>query len=186
MRSSERISTVALVLLALVVGACGGGSSPTDSALLEGVEHLTITSREHTAADVDYPTVPPAGGDHLGIWQNCGIYTVPVLDEAAVHSLEHGAVWVTYRPDVGVDHIVELTELLDGTSRVLVSPHPEQSTPVVVTAWGVRLELDGPDGDRINAFVDAYRDAKTAPEPGVACDRGIGEPPADPHAGLER
>lgn len=174
------------MLLALVAASCGGDSAPVDTTLLEDVEHLTITSKEHTTADVDYPSVPPAGGDHLGIWQNCGVYTVSVLDEAAVHSLEHGAVWVTYRPDLGVERIVELTEMLAGTSRILVSPHPDQAAPVVATAWGVRLEMDGPDGTTLDAFIAAYRDAETAPEPGVACSRGIGEPPADPFAGLER
>ena len=62
--------------------------------MLEDVEYFVITSREHTDENVDYPTTPPAGGDHLGIWHTCGIYKVELLDEAAVHALEHGAVWV--------------------------------------------------------------------------------------------
>ena len=57
--------------------------------MLEEVEYLVITSREHTDENVDYPTAPPTGGDHLGIWHTCGIYKVELLDEAAVHSLEH-------------------------------------------------------------------------------------------------
>ncbi|MGD9430703.1 DUF3105 domain-containing protein [Arthrobacter russicus] len=31
------------------------------------------------------------------MWTNCGIYTAPVEPTRAVHSLEHGAVWLTYR-----------------------------------------------------------------------------------------
>ena len=49
---------------------------PIDLENIEGVEYLTITSRGHTEEDLDYPTVPPAGGDHLGIWHNCGEYVV--------------------------------------------------------------------------------------------------------------
>jgi hypothetical protein len=47
---------------------------------------------------VDYPQSPPVGGPHNPIWQNCGFYSKPVRDEYAVHSMEHGAVWITYSP----------------------------------------------------------------------------------------
>ena len=99
---------VAVVVLWSVVGCGGDEESGGAEAVPDGVESLTITSREHTDVDVDYPTVPPAGGDHLGIWHNGGLYTVELYDEAAVHSLEHGAVWITYRPDIGVSGIGSL------------------------------------------------------------------------------
>ena len=175
---------VAVVVLSSVVGCGGDEESGGAEAVPDGVESLTITSREHTDVDVDYPTVPPAGGDHLGIWHNCGLYTVELYDEAAVHSLEHGAVWITYRPDIGVSGIVSLNEILSGEDKVLLSPHPDQTASVVATAWARRLELEGPDDPRLMAFVEAFRDGDAAPEPGVSCSRGIGEPPANPLAGL--
>ena len=67
---------VAVGVLSSVVGCGGDEESGGAEAVPDGVESLTITSREHTDVDVDYPTVPPAGGDHLGIWHNCGLYTV--------------------------------------------------------------------------------------------------------------
>ena len=159
--------------------------NPTIGSIAElEVEHFVVTSREHIIADIDYPTIPPVGGDHLSIWQNCGIYTVPVIDEAAVHSLEHGAIWVTYREDIGIDEIVVLSDFLAGLKKILMSPYPNQLSAVVLTAWGVRLELDKIDTQVINSFVQMYRDSETAPEPGVLCDQGIGDPPADPYAGL--
>ena len=41
---------------------------------------------------------PPVGGDHNPVWMNCDgdVYKKPIPDVNAVHSLEHGAVWVTY------------------------------------------------------------------------------------------
>ena len=50
---------------------------------------------QHSASDVDYEQTPPAGGEHNDVWQNEGFYEEPVRDENAVHTLEHGAVWIT-------------------------------------------------------------------------------------------
>ena len=164
----------------LVAMSCSGDSTDVAPSL-DGVEYLAVASREHTDHDLDYPTRPPAGGDHLGIWHNCGIYTVPLLDEAAVHSLEHGAVWVTYRPDLGAEAILDLTGRLVGREKLLVSPHPDQTPPVVATAWARQLVLDGPDDPRLEGFIDRFTAGGAAPEAQVTCQGGIGRPPADPY-----
>ena len=147
---------------------------------IEGVEYLVITSREHTEEDLDYPTVPPAGGDHLGIWHNCGKYIVELLDEAAVHSLEHGVVWVTYIPDLPLSEIQKLDNILDGNQRFLMSPYSNQPAPIVLTSWGRRLEIEEADDPRIPAFIEAFTDSPSSPEPGVTCNGGLGIPPGDP------
>ncbi len=153
---------------------------PIDLENIEGVEYLTITSRGHTEEDLDYPTVPPAGGDHLGIWHNCGKYVVELLDEAAVHSLEHGAVWITYLPDLSLIDIQKLDSLLEGNQRFLMSPYSNQPAPIVLTAWGRRLEIEDADDPRIPAFIEAFTDSSSSPEPGVTCNGGLGIPPNDP------
>ena len=168
---------IATVLVAMSCSGDPTGVAPS----LDGVEYLAVASREHTDHDLDYPTRPPAGGDHLGIWHNCGVYTVPLLDEAAVHSLEHGAVWVTYRPDLGAEAILGLTGGLVDHEKLLVSPHPDQTPPVVVTAWARRLVLHRPDDPRLGMFIDRFTDGDAAPEAGVTCQGGIGRPPADPY-----
>ena len=147
---------------------------------IEGVEYLVMTSREHTEEDLDYPTVPPAGGDHLGIWHNCGKYIVELLDEAAVHSLEHGVVWVTYIPDLPLNEIQKLDNILDGNQRFLMSPYSNQPAPIVLTSWGRRLEIEEADDPRIPAFIEAFTDSPSSPEPGVTCNGGLGIPPGDP------
>lgn len=182
MRLREFPSGVVGACLAVVVVAmsCSGDPAGVDLSL-DGVDYLAVASREHTDQDLDYPTRPPAGGDHLGIWHNCGVYTVPLLDEAAVHSLEHGAVWVTYRPDLGAEAILGLTGELVDREKLLVSPHPDQTPPVVATAWARQLALDGPDDPRLKAFIGRFTDGDAAPEAGVTCQGGIGRPPADPY-----
>jgi hypothetical protein len=58
--------------------------------------------------------LPPVGGIHSGIWQNCGIYDEPVLAKNAVHSMEHGAVWITYRPDLPAGDVDRLRDTVQG------------------------------------------------------------------------
>ena len=173
------------VLFSVALISCSSGESEpvevSTEEMLEEVEYLVITSREHTDENVDYPTIPPAGGNHLGIWHTCGIYKVELLDEAAVHSLEHGAVWVTYKPEIAKEEIIKLTTMLSSRSKILLSPHPEQISPIVATAWGRRLEIESSNDLRLEKFVDFFVDGEAAPEAGITCDRGIGRPPNDPY-----
>ena len=57
----------------------------------------------HITADqrVAYNRYPPVGGPHDGTWANCNgiVYATAVRTENMVHTLEHGAVWITYNPD---------------------------------------------------------------------------------------
>ena len=178
------IALLGVLFSAALISCSSGESEPVEVSteeMLEEVEYLVITSREHTDENVDYPTIPPAGGNHLGIWHTCGIYKVELLDEAAVHSLEHGAVWVTYKPEIAKEEIIKLTIMLSSRSKILLSPHPEQISPIVATAWGRRLEIESSNDLRLEKFVDFFVDGEAAPEAGITCDRGIGRPPNDPY-----
>ena len=154
------------------------GGSPEG---IEGVVVVPVTSNDHVRHDVEYPTAPPAGGPHLGIWLNCGFYTVPVLDELAVHSLEHGVVWVTYRSDVGAATRGDLQVLAVQSSHILVSPYEDQASPLVLSAWARQLHLDSLEDPRFDQFLDVYLfDGPTAPEPGASCSGAVGVPPEHP------
>ena len=85
----------------------------------EGVETFEVSSNRHVEGDIDYDRSPPAGGDHSNVWQNCGIYDEPVEDGQAVHSLEHGAVWITYRPDLPDEQVQRLHDLVGSGGYVL-------------------------------------------------------------------
>ncbi len=127
---------------------------------------------KHTAGNVDYEQSPPAGGPHNPVWQNCGFYDKPVRDENAVHSLEHGAVWITYSPDLPKDQIEELRNIARGQTYILVSPYPGLESPVVASAWGKQVALDGADDPDLESFIKAYRLGPQNPEPGAVCTGG--------------
>jgi hypothetical protein len=148
-----------------------------DLALVEGVETQSDLDRSHDA-EVVYPDdqLPPIGGIHNPFWQNCGIYDEPVVDSQAVHSLEHGAVWITYNPSVPTDEVEHLRDLARGQAYVLLSPYPDLRSPVVLGAWGVRLELDSALDERIPLFIERYQAGPQTPEPGASCQSGVGNP----------
>ena len=142
----------------------------------EGVESFAIPSRNHVEGIVSYPQTPPVGGDHNPVWQNCGFYSSPVRNENAVHSMEHGAVWITYQPDLPSDQVNVLRNLAHDNTYVLVSPFPDSPAPVVASAWGKQLQLDSANDPRLEQFVSAFREGPQAPERGAPCTNGIGEP----------
>ena len=138
------------------------------------VETFEIGSTEHVEDDVDYPMDPPAGGRHHPIWLDCGVYDEPVREENAVHDLEHGTVWITHDPALPGDDVAALAEQLPDNG--ILSPREDLPSPVVVTVWGARLQLDGADDERLGLFLEEYGDGHTAPEFGVSCRGGTPEP----------
>ncbi|MEO5315157.1 DUF3105 domain-containing protein [Pseudarthrobacter sp. CC12] len=140
---------------------------------VDGEQDFPDQSRNHTRSPVSYPRTPATGGDHAPVWTNCGTYTEPVEQMRAVHSLEHGAVWLSYRPDLGKDQIAELTSLAGNQDYLVLSPVPGQQSAVTVTAWGKQLAVDKASDERIAAFIKKYRQGPQTPEPGAVCTGGV-------------
>ncbi len=153
--------------------------------------------RGHKAGPLTYATTPPVGGVHNDTVQNCGIYDKPVANENAVHSLEHGTVWITYRPDLPADQVEQLRSLVRGHSHALLSPYPNLPAPIVVSAWGVQLKIEGGGtagsgsildtilgrsgrgtaaDPRLRLFLAKYEQGTQTPEPGATCRGGVGTP----------
>ncbi len=184
--SSVRASRRAYVIIGLIVAVFVAGfaalvildvrqnaaSTPPDEVQTYDVG----PAGQHTQGEVDYAQNPPAGGEHNPVWQNCGYYDEPVRDENAVHSLEHGAVWITYSPDVSEDEVERLRDMAENQSYVLVSPRDGLPSPVVASAWGKQLKLDSASDPDLERFVRAYSQGPQTPEPGAACTGGIGQP----------
>ncbi len=169
----RKLASLAAAILAIALLAAIPAFAQT---LPEGVESFEIPSRFHTEGPVSYQPEPPVGGDHAPVWQNCGFYDEPVRDENAVHSLEHGAVWIAYRPDLPEEQIDSVRQLAQRQNYVLASPYPGIPAPVVVSAWGRQLRLEGADDSRLEQFVRAFRLGPQAPETGAPCTNGTRMP----------
>jgi hypothetical protein len=144
--------------------------------MLDGMVTYNITAGQHSEAPQTYDQTPPAGGVHTAVWQNCGIYDQPVRNETAVHSLEHGAVWIAYRPDLPAAAVEALRNLARGHSHVLVAPYPDLPQPIVATAWGLQLPVQDASDPRLPVFVARYEKGPQTPEPGALCTGGTGTP----------
>ena len=145
----------------------------TDPAVIES----------HSAKAVVYTMVPPVGGVHYPLWLHCGIYEQPVPTGYAVHDLEHGAIWISYRPDTTAGEISDLENFVRGARTVTIdgkdtgqhyltlTPLPGQVAPLVLTAWGHQLTLQTMDSAAMITFIRAYRvKMGVTPEYGAACD----------------
>ncbi|WP_053058066.1 DUF3105 domain-containing protein [Rubrobacter aplysinae] len=157
----------------------GGGepdpAQPPPENPPEGVKTYPATTNGLVEGEVDYERTPPTNGDHGPLWQNCGFYPEPVRDENAVHSLDHGAVWITYGPDLPQRQVDTLRSYSD-EEYVLVSPYPDQPAPVTVTAWRNQLRLEEAGDPRLDQFVEQFRISQTAPLSGNGCSGGTGSP----------
>lgn len=166
------LAVVALIVSVIVVNS---QPKPDNSALLGNVQTFDDLEQTHVEGPVDYPMTPPAGGPHAAAWLNCGVYTEPVPNENAVHDLEHGAVWVTYDPELPASDVDELKANLPD-DYVVLSPYPGLGNPYTISAWGAQLKLTDPDDPALQAFVDEYWRSSTAPEPGAPCTGGVDAP----------
>lgn len=175
---------VAAAAIAAVGLARSGDDGPADgsdagaAAAPNGTESYDDLSQDHVPGRVDYAQTPPVGGDHSGVWQNCGFYPKPITTEQGVHSMEHGAVWLTYRPDLPAEQIAALQGRADEQTYILASAWSDGlPAPVVASAWGRQLALSGADDAKLDEFIRAFRQGPQAPEPGAPCTGGDSNTP---------
>ena len=131
----------------------------------------SIGEAAHRTGPIKYDGTPPSTGDHHPMWWDCGVYDQPIPYEHAVHSLEHGAVWITYLPEVDPTELSQLTELIRGP-YLLLSPIPGQRAPYIATAWGVQDVHRKLDVAALRLFIRTYSAGSNAPEPEATCANG--------------
>ncbi|MER7401075.1 DUF3105 domain-containing protein [Streptomyces sp. NPDC000070] len=134
-------------------------------------------ARNHVAKAVKYASVPPVGGDHNQVWMNCNgdVYTKEINNTNAVHSLEHGAVWVTYNADAKKADIDALAAKVKKTPYTLMSPLDEQKDPIMLSAWGHQRTVTGASDPDVDKFFEKFVQGKQTPEPGAACTNGLSQ-----------
>lgn len=146
-----------------------------EGAEIEGVETFENAS-EHVEGVVDYEQTPPAGGQHNPAWLNCGVYEEPVPNENAVHSLEHGAIWVTYDAEALSDGELETLRSQLPSTYIILSPFEGLPSPIVLSGWNSQLQVEEADDPRIAEYLEEYWQSQDVPEPGALCTGAIDGP----------
>ena len=177
-RRRKRVWIAAFAAIGVLIagGITWGVLAKQASENISGVQTFSGLSRNHVSGTVKYSRTPPVGGNHSGTWLNCGIYNAAVANENAVHSMEHGAVWITYQPSLSAAQIAQLRSAVSGKSYAILSPYPGDPSPVVATAWGTQLQLPNASDGRLARFIGKYAQGPQTPEPGAACSGGTGNP----------
>ena len=129
----------------------------------KGILVYPATTNRSVEGPIQYDRKPPTNGNHAPLWQNCGFYDEPIQDRHAVHSMDHGVVWITYRPNGNENYVI-------------VSPYPGQNAPVIATSWRVQLKLKSANDPRLERFVKQFKISELAPLSGNRCILGVGDP----------
>ena len=147
--------------------------SPEEIAGLETYEYEA--GQQHVTTTVSYTESPPVGGPHAPPpdWADCTgtVYDVDIRHENAVHSLEHGAVWITYNPDQVSEQDIETLAELAGESGRMLSPYQGLDSPISIQSWNHQLKVDSADDERLKQFADFFTyNTDYFPEPGASCE----------------
>lgn len=176
-KTMMRRAAFGAVLLAVAGGT--GYCMVNERRFQAGVTNTEYPAARHLSGRIAYTETPPMGGPHNVVWQNCGIYTTPIHNEHAVHALEHGAVWITYRPDLPAADVQRL-HALAADDYMLLSPYPGLPAPVVASAWNNQMQMTGADDPRLPEFIRRFKNnPSTTPEFGATCLGGTSASAAD-------
>lgn len=130
------------------------------STSLEGkVQEFPIEGRDHvdSGAVITYKTNPPTSGSHYTIAQAWGVYEKEIADGSAVHGLEHGGIWISYK-DISNEEKSILENIGNKNSgSVIVSPRSANDAKIAVASWGRYMKLDMVDEVLIQKYIDTYK-----------------------------
>lgn len=141
------------VLAVLVLGGAVTGLvyySYRNSADLPGMAYPDV-GREHIALNAappkPYSSNPPSSGGHYAAAANWGVYDYEVNDKIFIHNLEHGGIWISYRPGIPNEVVGDLKKFAEDNknSKLVMAPRPSNDADIAVAAWRrvLKLNFDG-------------------------------------------
>jgi hypothetical protein len=165
----------------IYVGASTPATADTPASYVDYKAAIHITADQRVA----YNRYPPVGGPHDGTWANCNgiVYATAVRSENMVHTLEHGAVWITYNPEtITPDDLATLTALVQDQPFTTLTPYPGLDSNISLQAWAHQLKVDTASDERVKQFITALRQNRWVyPETGATCQQpsfDVTNPPA--------
>lgn len=141
--------------------------APTNTAELEPVgqvfENLGQTHIKVGESHPAYNSNPPTSGWHYVVPADWGVYDKPLVDEQALHNLEHGGIWISYKgiDDQTKENLNKIAKANSGS--VIMSPREANDSKIILASWTRLEKLDGYDEAKILEFIS--RNKNKSPEP---------------------
>ncbi len=161
-----------LVFVGVIYGAYSWLTTRDENREPDGVVSYNYSGGQHSSDPQTYTESPPVGGTHNPAWQTCDYYGGVIPNENAVHSLEHGAVWITYSPGISDSDREKLEGWAKDRPYLLVSEYDDQSSPFVFTAWNNQLAIDSLSSKEATQFMNYFIQGPQTPERGASCSGG--------------
>ncbi|OGE82497.1 MAG: hypothetical protein A3B10_00275 [Candidatus Doudnabacteria bacterium RIFCSPLOWO2_01_FULL_44_21] len=121
----------------------------------QGQLHIDQGSFDHPA----YNSNPPTSGWHWPQAAEWGIYKATQPDEQLIHNLEHGGVWIAYKPGSVDEQTVNLLQdFAKRYRKVIVEPREANDAAIALAAWTHLDKLDQYDESQILRFIASYYD----------------------------
>jgi len=169
-RRAKRKKALTRALFAAMLAALAGivvwwltrSTSPSVPDASVGYQNQGQTHIREDASHPEYNSNPPTSGWHRANPARLGFYDEELPDEALIHNLEHGEIWISYKPSVPDAVKEQLKEFLG--PRVIITKREKNDTDIAVAAW-TRLDafnlengvLTEEKMTRINAFVERWQ-----------------------------
>lgn len=129
-------------------------------------ETFPILGQEHIAVGATHPAYnsnPPTSGSHYAQPADWGVYQKELPDEQAIHNLEHGGIWISYK-DIDEKTKSDLEAIGKRYSgSVIVTPRSANDAKIVLASWGRLEKLENFDETKIVDFIRANKNK--SPEP---------------------
>lgn len=167
MRIMRRVLWIGIAFILVVGGTYGIYRYSTRP--LPGASYPSV-GQEHIGLDAvlprPYNSNPPSSGAHYSQPANWGIYDYEVNDRIFIHNLEHGGIWVSYRPSVPPATVEKLKAIVSSFSgsKLVMAPRSANDADIAVVAWArvLKFDLDGDNltaeqESRIKAFYRAFK-----------------------------
>ena len=104
---------------------------PGDAFAGQGQEHVDLSYQ------FSYNSNPPTSGPHYSSPASWSIYDYEVADKIFIHNLEHGGIWISYRPTISSQAIDDLKGIVRefDESQIVMGPRLANDTDIAVAAW---------------------------------------------------
>lgn len=126
-----------------------------DKEIILDVQDFADQGADHIPdpGQFEYNSNPPTSGPHYGQAPAWGFYPEPMEDELAIHAIEHGGVWISYK-DLNEDEIDLLKDFAKNNSKsVIITPRDKNESRISAVAWTKLTQFESVDVDALQKFL---------------------------------